>query len=326
MSTDWRPTASPGMLRQRAALLARLRAFFQQRGVLEVETPLLAHAGVSAPALHNLCAWPQGEVESRQPAFLQTSPEYAMKRLLAAGSGDIFQIARAFRAGEQGGRHNPEFTLLEWYRVGWSYRQLMDEVAELLAEILAIPHAPELLSWGEVFEEYLEVDPFTAGVAALRAVCAREGLTLSAEMKACTDRDTWLDLMLGSLIEPRLPADRLVFVHAWPASQAALARLDTGGARPVAERFEVYYRHVELGNGYQELTDAGELRQRFAADNRRRTQLGLPEVAPDERLLAAMEAGLPACSGVALGVDRLLMLAAGAECIEDVLAFPSTRA
>ena len=325
MTTDWRPTASPEMLRRRAELLAQLRDFFRRRGVLEVDTPQLAHAGVSAPALHNLRA---GSPEERQAdtGFLQTSPEYAMKRLLAAGSGDIYQLSHAFRAGEQGRRHNLEFMLLEWYRVGWDYRRLMDEVAELLGMVLAPARPPLVLSFAEAFRDYLDIDPFEAGVAELRAACEEAGLAVSAAMAACAERDTWLELMLSSLVEPRLPDDRLVFVHAWPASQAALARIDADRTPPVAQRFEVYYRRMELANGYQELTDAAEQRRRFLEDNRQRRARGLPEVAPDERLLAALDAGLPPCSGVALGVDRLLMLASGADSIEAVLPFPWPRA
>lgn len=342
---DWRPTATLETLRLRARLLAAVRAFFAARGVLEVETPCLGGAAVTDPHLHSLTTALGGGGGLERTLYLQTSPEYAMKRLLAAGSGPIYQLARAFRDGEAGRRHNPEFTLLEWYRPGFDHHRLMDEVEELLAATLeeraaAEPGGPELaepirpaerLTYAEAFRRHAGVDPFADPVARL-AEAAREAAG-GAVPELGDDRDAWLDLLMATTVERRLGWDggraHPTFVHDFPASQAALARvrepLPEGGPA-VAERFELFVAGLELANGFHELADPAEQRRRFERDLARRRAAGLPEPPIDERLLAALEAGLPDCAGVALGFDRLVMLAAGARSIEEVLAFPIDRA
>jgi lysyl-tRNA synthetase class 2 len=246
-----------------------------------------------------------------------------MKRLLAAGSGCIYQIARVFRDGEAGRRHNPEFTLLEWYRVAINHHGLMDEVAELVTELLAgrvLLAEPERLSYSELFQRQVDVDPHQASVAELGACAERLRVPIPPGMPA-DDPDPWLDLLLTHCLEPRLGRGRLSFVYDYPASQAALARLRPG-APAVGERFELYLNGVELANGFHELGDAGEQRRRFEAENATRRALGLPVAPVDENLLAALDAGLPDCAGVALGFDRLVMLAAGKTSIQEVIAFP----
>lgn len=317
----WRPTASLENLRQRAALLARLRHFFAERGVLEVDTQLLSHAAVSDPFIDSIEAlYRPAPGAAEQRLYLQTSPEYAMKRLLAAGSGAIYQLGKVFRNGERGSRHNPEFTMLEWYRPGFTAEQLMDEVEALVA--LALPgFEAQRLSYRTLFQRELGIDPHGATTAELQQL-TRAHLDAPFEDE---NRDTWLDLLMSHVIEPRLQAP--VFVHGFPASQAALAQVvaDEQGT-PVATRFELYVDGVELANGYQELTDAGEQRRRLEQDQARRGELGLPQRPLETRLVAALEAGMPDCAGVALGFDRLLMLALGVERIEQVIPFAFERA
>jgi lysyl-tRNA synthetase class 2 len=328
---DWRPSASLERLRLRAELAAAVRAFFAARGVLEVETPVLAAATIPEVHLASLVTRWRGPGAPEQGAvlYLQTSPEVHMKRLLAAGSGPIFQLARAFRDGEAGRRHNPEFTLLEWYRPGFDHHALMDEVEALLAAALGarLASAPaERLTYAELFARHAGLDPHRAAAGELDAALAAAGV--AAPALDPDDRDGRLDLVLTHVIEPRLPPGRVTFVHDFPASQAALARVRPGaaGEPPLAERFEVYAGPLELANGFHELTDAAEQRRRFERDLAERRRLGLPSPPLDERFLAALAAGLPPCAGVALGFDRLVMLAAGAESIAEVLAFPVDRA
>lgn len=326
MNREWRPAASLERLRLRAELLAGIRRFFEARGVLEVETPVLAAAGVTDPHLQNLLSRYTGPGHPHGLAlYLQTSPEFAMKRLLAAGSGSIYQLGKAFRDGEAGRRHNPEFTLLEWYRVGFDHHRLMQDVAELVTQLLRdrLALAPaERLSYREAFERHAGIDPLRADSAAFRNCALRHGLAAS---DLGDDLDAWRDLLLTQIVEPRLGQGRLGFLYDYPVSQAALARLSPRDPA-VAERFELYLNGIELANGFHELGDAAEQRRRFEHDNIRRRALGLPERPIDERLLAALEHGLPEVSGVALGVDRLVMLAAGATSLDDVLAFPIDRA
>lgn len=321
---DWRPRADLRTLRMRAGMLARIRAFFAARGVLEVETPILSRRAVTDPRLHSLatrCIGP-GAPPGGLPLYLQTSPEYAMKRLLCAGSGPIYQIARVFRDDERGRLHNTEFTLLEWYRPGFDHHHLMDELGELVCEILDLPARWDRIAYGELFRERLGIDCHAASPAALAACAAARGLDVAGGDRL--SRDEWLDLLLSHLLQPGLGAERPLFLHDYPASQAALARLR--GDPPVAERFELYVRGIELANGYHELGDAAEQRARFERDNAERRAAGLPEAAPDERLLAALAHGLPPCAGVALGFDRLLMLAAGVDDIAEAMAFTVERA
>jgi lysyl-tRNA synthetase class 2 len=315
---DWRPSANERQLRERAALLASVRSFFEQRDIIEVETPLLCSSGVTDPAIEPLTVT-RGEALST-PRFLQTSPEYAMKRLLAAGSGPIFQITRAFRDGECGARHNPEFTLLEWYRPGFDMHRLMAEVAELLAHCLGeLPC--QLRSYRDWFIDLLGLDPMTAPIGQLERF-ARSELDISA---LTGDRDMWLQLIDSHLLEPKLAGLGVCFIYDYPASQAALARVETVEGKDVARRFEVFVHGMELANGYHELTDAVEQRRRFEGDNARRREHGLAERSLDERLLSALADGLPDCSGVALGIDRLLMVKTGATRIGEVLAFDWSR-
>jgi lysyl-tRNA synthetase class 2 len=315
--------------------------------VLEVETPCLGAAAVTDPHLHSLATrlGAGGAGGPERTLYLQTSPEYAMKRLLAAGSGPIYQLARAFRDGEAGRRHNPEFTLLEWYRPGFDHHRLMDEVEELLAATLGdegLGERPidegtgragpaERLTYAEAFRRHAGVDPFADPVA--RLADAARAAAGGAVPELGDDRDAWLALLMATVVERRLGWDgdraRPTFVHDFPASQAALARvrepLPEGGPA-IAERFELFVAGIELANGFHELADPAEQRRRFERDLARRRAAGLPEPPIDERLLTALDAGLPDCAGVALGFDRLVMLAAGARSIEEVLAFPIDRA
>jgi lysyl-tRNA synthetase class 2 len=254
-----------------------------------------------------------------QTLYLQTSPEFAMKRLLAAGSGAIFQLCKAFRNGESGGRHNPEFTMLEWYRPGFSLAQLMEEVEALVQSVLPnTVSAVQRLSYRQLFQQALNIDPHTLALGQLQKLTLERVPVSPAD---AASRAVCLDLLYGHVIEPTLHAP--VFVYHYPAEQAALARVvnDEQG-QPVALRFELVMQGMELANGYDELIDAAEQARRFTADRQLRQQQQLPSIAADERLLAALTAGIPACAGVALGVDRLLMLQTGAKHIDEVLTFP----
>ncbi len=283
---------------------------------MEVETPLLSSAANPDPNTTSMTARVgRGDGDQR---WLRTSPEFAMKRLLAAGVGDCFELARVARAGEAGRRHNPEFTLLEWYRVGWDHHRLMDETAELVQRALASVGRRATVretSYRQLYLDQLGIDPMLAEEDALRSPLA----VYDIDPRGLT-RDDWLDLLLTHLIAPTFQRDRLLLVYDFPASQCALARIRSDEP-PVAERFEAYLGPIELANGYQELTDAGEQRARFVhqRDVRRERDGDCPP--QDERLLAAMSEGLPACAGVALGVDRLLMAMLDAEDIADVIAF-----
>ena len=315
---DWQPTATIEFIRARAALLGKLRQFFAVRDILEVETPLLCSSGITDPAIEPLIV--ERGVSLAQSHYLQTSPEYAMKRLLAAQGESIYQISKAFRDGEAGARHNPEFTLLEWYRPGFDHHRLMAEVADLVRHCLG-ERPLQKRSYRQLFIDMLQVDPFTAAADELQDI-ARSHLdtgTLSG------GRDMWLDLLMSHLIEPRLAELGMCFVYDYPVSQAALSKIADVEGVSVGQRFELYVDGLELANGYCELTDPAEQRLRFERDNVRRREYGRPERPLDERLLAAMEHGLPDCSGVALGVDRLLMLVTGASDIRDVLAFAWER-
>ncbi len=315
---NWQPAADLHMLRARAALLEKVRAFFAAKSVLEVETPLLCSSGVTDPAIEPLLV--ERGSSLRAARYLQTSPEYAMKRLLAAGSGPIYQLAKAFRDGEAGARHNPEFTLLEWYQPGYDDHQLMQEVAELVSCCLG-EKSVQFITYRELFLAELNLDPLTVSLTELQST-ARQALDLGS---LSGDRDMWLDLLMSHLIEPRLATRGQCFVYNYPASQAALANIVEKDGQLVGQRFELYVGGLELANGYFELTDPAEQRRRFRADNTRRRENGLQERPVDELLLAALEAGLPQCSGVALGFDRLLMLATGSKDIGQVLAFDWTR-
>ncbi|KAA3627797.1 MAG: EF-P lysine aminoacylase GenX [Proteobacteria bacterium] len=320
----WRPAADRELLIQRARLLQRIRRFFATREVLEVETPVLSSAAAGEPHLHSFDTPYHGPgAPASGRLFLHTSPEFPMKRLLAAGSGPIFQLCKVFRDGEAGRRHNPEFTLLEWYRPGLDHHALMDEVEALLRAVaLGDPPAPaERLSYREAFQRYAGIDPFVA----LEHLKVHAASYAPPASDGESDIDYWRDLILVHEVEPQLGRERPCFVHHYPSTQASLARLDPTDAS-VAERFELYWRGLELANGFNELADAAEQAQRFKVDRQRRESLGLPPVPVDTRLLAALESGLPPCAGVALGVDRLLMALTGVDDIRRVLAFPIDRA
>jgi lysyl-tRNA synthetase class 2 len=325
MTLNWQPTATMGTLRERARLIATVRAFFAARDIWEVETPVLGQGGSTDVHLVSLSSLARTDKGQRK-LWLQTSPEFHMKRLLAADSGPIFQLAKSFRDGEVGARHNIEFTMLEWYRPGFTLAQLIEETTALVEHVLPQSPGPVVYyRYRELFHRHLEVDPFTTSLVTLRALAAERG-NMSAQALAEEGRDTCLDLLMGMVIEPTLGQQELSVVVDYPASQAALARRhqDADGEW-VASRFELYLNGIELANGYDELTDAEEQRQRFDADNAERRRLGLPEVDVDAHLLAALEQGLPASSGVALGLDRLIQLALGKTRLEEVLAFSTAN-
>lgn len=321
-AAPWRPSATLDALRQRAAMLARIRGYFAEQGVVEVDTPLLSRAAVTDVHLESIAA----EVTGAGRMYLQTSPEYAMKRLLAAGLGDCYQVCRVFRDGERGAHHNPEFTMIEWYRVGFDAARLMEDVEVAVQRMLAglrdLP-AAERLSYRDAVRRFGGADPMTASAGELASVL--EGRGIAMPPAALEDRDALLDLLVSTVVGPQLGRGRPTFVHDYPASQAALARIRQG-EYPVAERFELYLDGLELANGFHELADAGEQRSRFEADLAARAAQGRPGRPVDERFLAALGHGLPDCSGVALGFDRLVMAACGLDSIDEALAFPVERA
>ena len=308
---DWRPEAGIDALRLRARVLRAIRAHFDARGVLEVETPILASRTVTDPSIESLVA----RDRTGRGWYLQTSPEFAMKRLLAAGSGSIYQITRAFRDGEQGRLHNLEFSMLEWYRVGFDHRRLIDDVDALLDGILG-PGPSRRMTFRDAFLRHVGLDPLSASPADLHDACRAHGF---ASRVSGSDRDECLDWLLAAVVQPALGPGR-AYVLDFPASQAALARVRPGSPT-VAERFELYVDGIEIANGYHELRDAAELRRRMRRDIERRSGAGRPAPEADERLIAAHEAGLPVCAGVAVGLDRLVMLAGRYRSLREVLAF-----
>ena len=313
---QWQPTASVKNLLTRAKLLAEIRRFFPDRGLLEVETPVLSEFGVTDVHLATFSTEfisPFGE--QSKTLWLSTSPEYHMKRLLAAGSGPIFQIGKVFRNEEAGNRHNPEFTMLEWYRPHFDMYRLINEVDDLLQQILECPPA-ESMSYQFAFQQYVGLDPLSADLSEL-AEKAKKHQLIGAENE---NRDTLLQFLFSTVVEPQIGQEAPVVVYHFPASQAALAQISSEDLR-VAERFEFYYKGLEMANGFHELSDAREQLRRFQQDNLQREKMGLPVRVIDTRLLAALQAGIPNCSGVALGVDRLLMIAMGTESIKDVISF-----
>ena len=309
MST-WSPSAPRTALVARQQLYQTIRQYFHSREVLEVETPLLCQAPVADPNISPIQAGQR---------WLHTSPEYAMKRMLCAGYGDIYQICKVFREGEAGKRHNPEFSMLEWYRVGWTHRQLMDEVAELLQQLLAarFTDLPCLhLSYAQALQTYAQLDVHHCSDQAI----AQRGQQL-ANADLALDRDGWLDVIMSHQVEPALPHNTLIFIDEFPASQAALAKLAPNAeGLLIAQRFEVFFNGMELANGYQELTDAAQQLQRF------QHELQDTERPHDAHLIAALEYGLPDCAGVALGLDRVLLHLLEAKEIAQVLSFAWQRA
>ncbi len=314
-SDNWQPTASMARLKARANLLQNIRTYFSIQQVMEVETPILSSAGNTDPEINS--------IRTQNGNYLRTSPEFALKRLLAAGSGDVYELGRVFRAGESGRYHNPEFTMLEWYRAGYNYHQLMDEVATLVricGQGKFDKWREERFSYTQLFLQHLDIDPFTADEQTLSACAKKNGID-DIEL----NRKQWLDLLISLVIQPALPEKCLTFVYDFPQDQAALARIRPGSP-PLAERFELYLGRTELANGYQELTDATEQQQRFEAENDKRHKRGQEVYELDQHLISALQHGLPECAGVAMGVDRLLMAIDELDSIDDVTAFPYSRA
>ena len=313
----WRPTASRHAIETRARLLADIRLFFATRGVLEVETPVLSMAGNTDPNIHGI------RTDDLAVRYLRTSPEFAMKRLLAAGLPDIYELGRVFRADERGAWHNPEFTLLEWYRKDLAYLDLADEVIELVRHCghgLFDTWIVDRITYRDLFIHHTGLDPLYCD----ESDCARQALERGIHASAMPLAD-WLDLLLSHIIQPALDGERLTIVYDFPPGQAALASIRDGD-EPVAERFEIYLGQAELANGYQELGDAAEQMERFERDNRMRALHRREALPLDHHLHQALQHGLPPCSGVALGVDRLLMGLLGLSHIHGVIAFPVDRA
>ena len=321
---SWRSGIDSATLQQRSKIYRTIRRFFDDRGVAEVTTPVLGASGVSDLHIQSLSL-----VDDGQSWFLQSSPEYSMKRLLASGSGSIYQICPAFRAGELGSKHNTEFSMLEWYRVGYSLEELVAEVATLLQQALDVNQVQtsefRFTTYRELFTSRFDVNPHDAGIETLRGLIFAENLTADHIDNIDDDatRNECLDLLFASCIEPGL--DEPTFVLEFPAGQAALAKIATNDQYDVvARRFELYWQGMELANGYDELTDPAELRQRFEKNNTQRVARGLIEMAPDKKLLASMSE-LPDCAGVAIGLDRLVMLLCGKTSIDEVLTFSRQR-
>ncbi len=328
MTPDWRPSAGFDVLRLRARLNARIRAFFAERAVTEVETPVMSMAGNTDPNIESFPLAFSGRTDGApRTRWLRTSPEFPLKRLLAAGFGDCYELGRVFRDGEAGGRHNPEFTMLEWYRLGWDHRRLVGEAAALVQAALALVDRTATLvevDYHALYRRELDIDPARTDDAGLRAALG----DIDIDPRGL-GRDDWLDLLMTHRLQPRFPRDQLLAVIDYPASQSALARIRTADGNagvPVAERFELYLGPLELANGYHELADAREQGTRFLNDHALRRARGIGAPPTDTRLLDALDAGLPDCAGVALGIDRLLMAMLGSERIADVLAFDFSRA
>lgn len=321
MSKNWQPSADIETLKKRARILQNIRAFFAEKNVLEIEVPTLTSASVTEVHIDSIPV----ELFSGQ-AYLHTSPEYPMKRMLAAGLGDCYYLGKVFRQGESGGQHNPEFTMLEWYRLGFNIEALSQEVVSLVKTILDVPCETLELSYADVVSEYTGLDVFNSSVQDIKSVLHQHHIVLPEKMME--DHDIYLDLLVSTLVFPKLrsvtPDKKLITViNDYPISQAALAkiRIDEKG-RKVAARFEVFIDGLEVANGYYEIQDAEILKKRFISDNNRRKKLGKTKMPIDDYLLEAMHSGLPDCSGVALGVDRLMMLAMGKSTIKDVISFP----
>lgn len=314
MSKHWQPTASMQVMKERARILQSIRAFFAERNVLEVETPVISASAITDPQLESFSTR-----HNQKELYLHTSPEFYMKRLLAAGSGDIYQLAKVFRDDENGRNHNPEFTMLEWYRLGFDHHQLMDEMEVLLSDLIKNKKVNfQRLSYQQAFIDQLEIDPFEVDVTQLKE-CAKT-FKIETPQGMDDDRDMWLDWLMVESVAPGFAKDGFTFLYDYPASQASLARLDKDDSRK-ANRFELFYGELELANGFYELTDVDEQANRFENDNVVRQQRGQKEMPVDDCLLDALRSGLPECSGVAIGIDRLVMLMTGSEHINEVISF-----
>jgi len=322
-ATLWQPSASIENLKMRAEIIRNIREFFYQRNVIEVETPSLSQASVTDIHLMSFSTEFVGPNFSKGlPLYLQTSPEYAMKRLLAAGSGAIFQISKAFRNEESGKHHNPEFSMLEWYRPGFDHFALMDEIDSLMLCILKCERA-QRITYQKAFETVFNIDPLSASLSDLKKLCEIHGFENIAKDEE--DKDTLLQLLFSMIVEPTIGQEQPCFIYDFPASQAALAKINQKNPK-VADRFELYFKNMELANGFNELTDANEQLKRFESDNQKRINMGLTQVTPDHNLINALASGMPECAGVALGVDRLIMLALQKNQIKDVISFDIERA
>jgi len=323
MSESWQPAATREIMQLRARMLRDIRAFFDQRGVLEVETPLLSSSCTTDPNINSFSTRYQ-----HQGLYLNTSPEYCMKRLVAAHGDAIFQVCKSFRDDELGPNHNPEFTMLEWYRPGFNMFELMDELGELVQMLVGNyalnSDSVQKISYAEAWRQAAGINPHATSADECRSCAIKHGIEQPAGLE--DDIDEWLDWLLTQLVMPTFQADGFTFIYDYPESQAALAKLyKNQDDFTVAARFELFYGETELANGFNELLDADEQRQRFEHENMKRLESGLRSSVIDEHLLKALEYGLPACSGVALGLDRLLMLLTGADTLEHILAFPFSR-
>lgn len=325
MQDDFLPTAKLQMLARRALLLKQIRKFFDDRNFMEVETPLLSHDTVVDRYIEPISVSTKevGNPDPQSILWLQTSPEFAMKRLLAAGAQAIYQITHAFRAGEAGARHNPEFTMLEWYRAGDDQEQAIKLLGEFACTIFQA-ETFQKMTYRELFQQVLGIDGLSQNVESYSKAAVSAGLDVSA-FDGVIDIDGWRNLLLSEAIQPGLGHDVPVVVYDWPASQSALA-VCRDEQPPVAERFELYYRGAELANGYHELLDANELRRRNSLVNSQRMSDSKRPLPEESRLLTAMESGIEPCSGVAVGVDRLLMVLTNSTSIADVMAFPIDNA
>ncbi len=327
-STNWQPSCSIEMLHCRAKLLSKIRTFFKQKQVLEVETPILSQAGTTDVFIDSFVTSQYENFQLEKKYYLHTSPEFAMKRLLASGSGDIYQIAKVFRQQESGRRHNPEFTLLEWYRLGFDIQQLMQEVAELINHLFDKTIELEYLSYRDCFIQNLSINPHKATISELKELSKK--YNLNNVLSDTDDKDRWLELLLSSVIEKNLggveASPKMTFLYDYPASQASLAKVEENSFKEkVAKRFELYFAGMELANGFFELDNATEQLGRFESDNIKRKELGKQPVPIDHNLIGALEYGLPSCSGVALGIDRLLMVITGGKQIKDSISFSFER-
>lgn len=315
----WQPTAKLSALQARAEMYAQIRQFFAEREVLEVDTPLMCARSITDPYIQPFV------VEGKY--YLQTSPEYAMKRLIADGVGSVYQICKAFRQEESGNNHNPEFTMLEWYRMGFDHKQLIAEMDALLQLLFATTEPAKKSSYHDIFQEFVGINPHTASLDQLKECAFDHNINLSPSVISELNITDWLQLLMSHVIEPQFIGSVPWIIYDFPVPQAALSRVFTDERNQlVAGRFEVYMQGVELANGYYESLDPIELNNRFIRDNERRRELNLNIHASDERLLAAMQAGFPECAGVSLGLDRVLMLKLGVKSINEVIAFPIERA
>lgn len=312
-ASAWKPTASLENIKHRAQLYAKIRAFFSERNILEVETPLLCQHTVTDPHIESFSV----PIEKNKNYFLQTSPEYAMKRLLAAGSNSIYQITKSFRRGETGRQHNPEFTILEWYRVGFNHHDLMDEI-NLFLQVVINTKPAEKISYQNLFLQYLNIDPFKINLTELKKMIAEKNIHVDTQYMG---HDTALQILLSHLIEPQLGINAPLFLYDFPPSQAALSKI-RHDKPTVAERFELYINGSEIANGFHELTDPAEQENRFQKNQltREKNHQTVPDI--DYYFLTALQSGLPDCAGVAIGIDRLLMQYAKTSHIHDVIGFP----